>query len=150
MPNKVFQITTLVDITATGVTRSTPDREVERNQQRNWETVLQVLSLRTQPHIVNWPYKVTLATEDVRYLFGAVYSGNQEAWKFEFTADHPDSYSVINGTLDEITDPISGLQSDFEQVPVITGLTETARFLLPIFYPFGAIKNIHITLLTYP
>jgi len=34
---------------------------------------------------------------------------------------------------------------DFEQVPVVTGLTETARFMLPIFYPYGTIKNIYFT-----
>ena len=33
---------TLVDITATNVTRYRPDQEFQRNQQRNWETVLQL------------------------------------------------------------------------------------------------------------
>jgi len=28
-------------------------------------------------------------------------------------------------------------------VPIIQGLNETAKFMLPIFYPHGAIKNIH-------
>jgi hypothetical protein len=41
--------------------------------------------------------------------------------------------------------PIAGLLQDLEQVPIITGLTETAGFMLPIFYPHGTIKNIYIT-----
>ena len=40
--------------------------------------------------------------------------------------------------------PLAGLLADLEQVPIITGLTETARFMLPIFYPYGTIKNIYI------
>jgi hypothetical protein len=40
--------------------------------------------------------------------------------------------------------PLGGLLEDLEQVPIITGLTETARFMLPIFYPYGSIKNIYI------
>jgi len=46
---------TLVDITATGVTRYRPDQEFERNQHRNWETVLQTLGLRTQPMMIEGP-----------------------------------------------------------------------------------------------
>jgi len=45
-----FQSVSLVDITATGMTRSNDPDSVERNQQRNWETVIQCLGLRTQPH----------------------------------------------------------------------------------------------------
>jgi hypothetical protein len=49
------------------------------------------------------------------------------------------------GVYDLPEEPLGGLLRDFEQVPVVTGLTETARFMLPIFYPYGAIKNIYIT-----
>ena len=38
---------TLVDITATGVTRN--GEELARNQQRNWETVVQTMGLGAQP-----------------------------------------------------------------------------------------------------
>lgn len=136
-----FQLLTLVDITATGVTRGDPGKELERNQQRNFETVLQVLSLRTQPHIVSWPVQHQFAEDEVRYFFGDMYQGEQMVWQFDFSADHPDAYQVDG-------DPVGGLLTDFEQVPIITGLTETAKFLLPIFYPYGAIKNMH--LIWYP
>ena len=53
-----------------------------------------------------------------------------------FGVEHED----IFGTYD---DPTAGLQRDFEQIPIISGLNKTARFMLPIFYPHGAIKNIY-------
>lgn len=137
----LFQLLTLVDITATGVTRTVPGKELERNQQRNFETVLQVLGLRTQPHIARWPKVVDFNDEDTDFYFGEMYRGQQRVWVFDFTADQPSAYIDGEG-------PLSGLERDFEQVPVITGLTETARFILPIFHPTGAIKNIH--LIAYP
>jgi hypothetical protein len=48
------------------------------------------------------------------------------------------------GAYDLPNDPIGGLVKDFEQVPIVTGLSETAKFMLPIFYPHGAIKNVYI------
>jgi hypothetical protein len=43
---------TLVDLTETGVTKGSGEL---RDQQRNWETVLQLLGLKTQPLIVQSP-----------------------------------------------------------------------------------------------
>jgi hypothetical protein len=48
------------------------------------------------------------------------------------------------GVYDLANAPLAGLLQDIEQVPIITGLEETARFMLPIFYPYGTIKNIYI------
>lgn len=142
MANIVFQISTLVDITATGVVRSTGNNDLERNQQRNFETVLQVLGLRTQPHIVRWPDTEIISPETVKFWFGEMYTQEpQRIWTFYFSADYPGAYS-------DAISPVGHLLKDFEEVPVITGLTETARFILPIFYPQGAIKNIH--LMVYP
>lgn len=136
MHKSVIQIVTLVDITATGVIRSGIGQDLERNQQRNFETVLQVLSLRTQPHIINRPRIVDLNEFTVKLCFGEFYTDPQRAWQCEFTADFVDAYRTEDG-------PLGGLITDFKEVPVITGLTETAKFMLPIFYTTGAIKNIH-------
>lgn len=142
MIGSIFQIVTLVDITATGVVRSNGTRDLERNQQRNFETVLQVLGLRTQPHIVRYPEIIDVDGDTVGNWFGETYQHKQQrAWVFHFKADCPDAYAVGDNL-------VGGLEMDFEQVPVITGLTDTAQFMLPIFYPHGAIKNIHITV--YP
>lgn len=141
MRSTVFQLTTLVDITATGVVRSNGQRDVERNQQRNWETVLQVLGLRTQPHVISFPYKIMYTESDVHSLFGNFNSGDHTVWRFEFNADQPGAYGTEHGA-------VAGIAADFEEVPIITGLTETAKFMLPIFYPRGAIKNVHLAV--YP
>lgn len=142
MANIVFQLSTLVDITATGVVRNTGDEDLERNQQRNFETVLQVLGLRTQPHVIRKPTTEILSAEHVGFWFGEMYTQEpQRIWIFYFSADYPGAYS-------DAISPVGSLLKDFEEVPVITGLTETAKFMLPIFYPQGAIKNIH--LMVYP
>jgi hypothetical protein len=55
MATEFFTVYTLVDVTATGVTRLTSDNEMQRNQQRNWETLLQVISMKAQPVHVEGP-----------------------------------------------------------------------------------------------
>lgn len=142
MANTIFQLSTLVDITGTGVLRSIGANDVARNQQRNFETVLQVLSLRTQPSIVSWPESIILDKENVELTFGNCHAhDSQRVWTFLFTTEHPGAYAIDNA-------PLGALIKDFEEIPVVVGLNETAKFLLPIFYPYGAIKNIH--LMVYP
>ena len=126
---------TLVDITATGVTRYRLDQEFQRNQQRNWETILQTIGLRTQPMMLKGPVATESNLSD-GWEFGASYQGRHRIWIWTFAVEHED----IFGTYD---DPVAALLKDFEQVPIISGLNETARFMLPIFYPHGAIKNIY-------
>ncbi len=132
MPVNQITLFTLVDITATGVTRSNfGEDSLERNQQRNWETILQVLGLRTQPVIISGPtvsHDVDLAKYNLN--FGDLYGGNHSVWTMVFTSEQ----NVYQ---------IDQLEEDFEQIPVVTGLTETAKFLLPIFYPHGTIKNVY-------
>lgn len=123
---------TLVDITSTGVIHNRADREFERNQQRNWETVLQCIGLRTQPFDILGPVSKLMNVDD---HFGEMYFGKQRVWCFTFAVEQL-------GIWDTGTDPLDLLHKDFNQVPVIQGLNETARFILPIFYTQGAIKNI--------
>ena len=132
-----FTIITLVDITNTGVTRNNPGCEKSRDQQRNWETVLQTIGLRAQPIMIDGPFSDTIEEDLVAKLFGEMHSGQQRIWIANIGTEHKDVYSA-NG------DPLSLLKDDFNQVPVVTGLEETARFILPIFYSYGAIKNIAI------
>jgi len=130
-----FTIITLVDITRTGVTRNHPGNDSLRDQQRNWETVLQVLGIRAQPTVVDGPITDTVDEFVVNHLFGDIYSGEQRIWAVGFSIEHRDVYRQGD-------DQLALLEEDFNQVPVITGLDETARFILPIFYSHGAIKNI--------
>lgn len=131
---QLFQGFSLVDITATGVTRSNIPDNIERNQQRNWETVMQCMGLRTQPQNIQIP---TITFEAMKkYEFGDFYSGEQKIWNWYWTVEREGIYDLKDKQL-------GGLQLDFEQVPIITGLQETAKFMLPIFYPYGTIKNIY-------
>lgn len=129
--NTTFVCSTLIDITETKIIRGDSK---ERNQQRNWESVLQVLGLRTQPIITRGPAKITapinLDNGPKIKIFGDFYQGTHDLWYFWFTSDRDDVYSIKQ------------LEEDFEQVPVILGLDETARFMLPIFHTNGILKNI--------
>jgi hypothetical protein len=127
-----YLIVTLVDITNTGVVRATGDQH-KRNQQRNWETVLQTISILAQPIDIKCEPEFTCDVKNLK--FGEMYQGTHKIWIAEFSVEHQNVFS-------ENDDELSRLKDCFNQVPVITGLDETARFLLPIFYCEGAIKNI--------
>jgi len=132
-PYTFFSGYTLVDITETGVTRDRGNQEMQRNQQRNWETVLQCIGLRAQPmHMVSKMDQADLE----HYEFGEMYTGMHRVWSFAFTVEHEHVFQKDQ-------DGLFYLDQSFDQVPVITGLEETARFILPIFYTAGAIKNIY-------
>lgn len=118
---------TLIDITATGVTRGDSK---ERQQHSNWETVLQVLGLKSQPIIHEGPELIDCADFSGK-AFGEFYQGTHNIWAFKFSSERTDAYN-----LDQ-------LYEDFEQVPVTLGLDETARFMLPIFHSYGTLKNIY-------
>jgi hypothetical protein len=130
-----FQGFSLVDITATGVIRGI-DNELERNQQRNWETVIQCMGLRTQPQNIQDPVVLEWTLDNLD--FGDFYTGTHKVWTWCWSVEGLNVYDLPGKTL-------GGIQQDFEQVPVITGLSETAKFMLPIFYPYGSIKNIYFT-----
>jgi hypothetical protein len=132
-----FRGFSLVDITATGVIRDQDADILQRNQQRNWETLLQCIGLRTQPYNIQSP-EILESCNLTQYHFGDLYTGEHRVWSWCWTTER-------EGVYDLPGKPIAGLLQDLEQVPIITGLTETAGFMLPIFYPHGTIKNIYIT-----
>jgi len=125
---------TLVDITATGVIRHTHSNEIQRNQQRNWETVLQCIGIKAQPQLIEGPYCKTVVIDETT-IFPDIYFGEQRVWFFSFGVEYEDVFLVED-------DPVGALDNAFSKVPIICGLEETARFMLPILYPYGAIKNI--------
>ena len=121
---------TLVDMTNTGIIANDT---IERNQQRNWETAIQVLGLRTQLMFLRPP---VVRERNVAGLhFGSDYTGIHRVWEFkfgiEFASVFADSVSAY-GTLER----------DFTNVPIITGLSETAAIALPTFIVSGNQKNI--------
>ena len=112
-----FACQTLFDITATGVTghckqsrmpfkdRAGQDiRDVEswnrsRNQQRNWETITQILSLRTQLFALTDPIPDQTGTR----------------WMFEFETES-------DGIYGPDSDPVAVLRSDAAGVPMLLEL----------------------------
>ena len=118
---------TLIDITKTGVIKGQSEA---RDQQRNWESMLQVLSLKTQPLIIQGPKRWD--SEDLEFMeFGEFYQGHHNVWAFQFRGERDDFYTIEQ------------LEEDFDLVPIILGLDETARFMLPIFHTSGTLKNIY-------
>lgn len=120
---------TLVDITS-----STVHTEKQRNQQRNWETISQLLSLRTQ--LIKFEQMGSIIADVSNYHFGINYTGHQKIWLFKFVVEYEDVYSTTN-------DRYGALKEDFAITPIILGLDETAKCPLPLFYPSGQYKNIY-------
>lgn len=127
---------TLVDITNTGITKFSKEHEQSRNQQRNWETVQQILSLRSQPFALT---QNNFACDIADYNFGSNYQGQHEVWQFEFFIEMADLYKLNNN-------PVGILEQDFNHAPIIIGLTETATFNMPLFFTSGNNKNIYFNL----
>jgi hypothetical protein len=113
---------TLFDITQTGVlNRSKPQGNdmtnwlMRRNTQCNFDTLLQVISLRSQPEIIKVPHKIDL-TEEYISKFGFLYSFNpdqvESLWRFEFEVQHT---SVFEDGIESF----GSLYKDCEGVPMI-------------------------------
>lgn len=127
---------TLFDCTYTGVTGSFKPSQVpfrdragqhidsqsqwnrSRNQQRNWETILQIVSLRTQPENIVLPAQ------------------HKDHWQFEFTVAGADVFALNNHT-----DSLAGLKLCCEGVPMIVNLNET-QTLQPMLCAHGSDQNI--------
>jgi len=130
---------TLIDITATGVTNYSTDARA-RNQQRNWETVHQIINLRTQCPIEAVPASYKLVDMS-SHEFGSFYLGQHRCWKFIFNTEYP----AVLGTGH---DPFERLRYDFNSVPVIIGLDETIHMPDPVFYLDGLLKNTYFKVLS--
>lgn len=132
-----YQGFSLVDVTETKVIRYSTEHELERNQQRNWETVMQLLGLRSQ---VLEHEQFSIVTADVaEYQFGNFYHGSHKIWRFKFGVEFQQVYQLNN-------DPVGQLTVDFHHAPVVLNLTETAKPILPLFYSEGKYKNMYFIL----
>ena len=124
----------LIDITKTNVTKYTPELERMRNKQRNWETVMQVLGLRTQ---IMSSKQLPTETKDLsNFKFGSGYTGKHRIWTFEFEVEFENLYL-------QDRDSYAILKKDFAQTPVLLGLDETVIPPVALFYTDGPSKNIY-------
>lgn len=114
-----IQVRTLFDCSSTGVTghfqygklpfqdrsgqmiKNETDWHRARNKQRNWETILQIISLRAQPVNITRANKV------------------DNAWLFEFEVEAQGVYSV-----NEDANNLESLYIDCRGVPMMTNLDE--------------------------
>ena len=129
-PRTVYKIETLLDISNTGIVSDFRDdvplpfvddlgniinnRETwstSRNEQRNWETFIQAISLRAQPIMTTNPTSSTIESNTV--------------WTFKFGVETADVYA--NGD-----DAVGLLKEVLHNVPIITGLKETASINVPM------------------
>ena len=112
-----FIIHTVVDITETNARRGQADK-LSLDQQANYNTLIQTIGLRVNADPIN----LTESIKDVSELeFGDAIKGKQRVWTFEF--DNP-----FEGAL-----TVDLLNDDFDLVPVITNLNETANIHNSIF-----------------
>jgi len=111
-----YRILTLIDITETGENHGPDEKRV--NQQANWNTLIQVLGLRANPS----PLKTVSHSESITGLgFGTAFKGKQRYWECEFEIE----YGEVRK---------EAFLEDFDLVPIITGLDETAKLETPVFY----------------
>jgi hypothetical protein len=116
-----IQVRTLFDCSPTGVTghfqsgkipfedrtgqtiQNEHDWHRSRNQQRNWETLAQIISLRAQPVAITPTQKI------------------DHGWQFEFEVEAEGVYST-----DEDPNNLDSLYIDCEGVPMMTQLDEAS------------------------
>lgn len=118
-----IRCTTQFDITATGVSGNhsrnrLPFRDAvgeditdiehwnrSRNRQRNWETLQQILNLRTLLEDITKPERIDI--------------DDKNCWRFEFEIDRASSIEIDG-------DALGALKLDCDGVPMILGLDESS------------------------
>lgn len=122
-----FRLQTLIDITETG-TRRQDENKFAYKQEANFQTLLQTIGLRTNLSYTKSPEinEITIA----KLGFGDKYKGKQKVWTFDFDIE-------AEGALD-----INTLNEDFNLIPVILGLNETAKIEQALFRTVNGDTNI--------
>lgn len=111
-----FRLHTLIDITETGARRN--ENGDSYRQQQNWMTLIQTLGLRANPFIL----KSGAETRGAKNLgFGTDFRGSQKIWTVDFDIEREQGLDI------------EALKTDFDLVPVITGLTETVKLKKDVF-----------------
>jgi len=122
---QIIEISTLVDITNTQVTRLTQGSQLEIDQHRNFITLIQCIEIRS---IISFDNPPTVQTVDVKGLgFGSNYKGKHQLWTFTFVPDRVDVY------LDNKNNALGSLADDLDNVPIIKNLTETVNIAKAVF-----------------
>ena len=126
---------TLYDITQTNVNFRKKNTEIvpademkKRSQQSNFETILQIINMRSQPEEISESELTVINIDDLKdFNFGYLYEKSYNKtinkiniWSFTFSVDHADVFN--NGIND-----LGSLSDDCNQVPMILKLEETFK-----------------------
>jgi len=119
---KIIVCYTLFDITQTGIRNRSkpPDNSnnnwiTQRNTQCNFDTIQQVISLRSQPEIVSIPKKIEINFDEFDkfgFLYKQFENEKYPCWTFKFTVHHS---SVFSDGISEL----GALYNDCHKVPMI-------------------------------
>ena len=107
-----FKLYTLVDITETGARRGEDPKQ--HRQQQNYLTVMQTIGLRVNPTYITSPQVINDVPS--KYNLGSKYKTKQNIWEYAFDIEYTEGLDVDT------------LLNDFNLIPIITGLDETATF----------------------
>jgi len=111
-----WQIVTVIDITQSQANRH--GDKIAKGQQANYNTVVNTASLRCNIQ----PYSCFETVGDITDMgFGTAITDKQRYWTFEFTHEFVDALS------EEM------LINDFDLVPIIKGLSDTANINISAF-----------------
>ncbi len=113
----------LFNVTQTGVMNRNKPMDIDidswiykRNTQCNFDTILQIISLRSQPEVIKIPTKIQMTSSEFK-LFGSSYKYDSQkvyfCWTFEFEVQHSSVFA------DNIANPLAALYRDCEDVPMI-------------------------------
>mgnify|MGYP001265397135 FL=1 len=132
-PSSVWGIS-LVDITTTGVTRG---EGKQRNQQRNWETVLQTIGILTQPTVLQYPELHTFNNQE-KFAGSELYKIIGDRHKFQLEMMNPEINVWIFAFGSEregvFGSKLEKLHETFNMIPVIPDLEETIQLKPSCFH----------------
>jgi len=123
---KRISIKTLIDITQTNVKRNTKpsgsplsdkDHDFRRNQQRNYETFIQLLGLSFLPENISTPQKKT----------SSIFGDEQTVWEFE--CSFSDGFDI------------NKVMGDFHNIPIIRELEESVALPISCIFTHGKHMN---------
>lgn len=110
-----FTIQTLVDITETKARKGEDD--IRYGQQQNYMALLNTLGLRTNINLLGSPKIDIISAKE----FGSTYTGKHKVWTQEIEVEYENATNL------------DFMKNDFDLVPIINNLEETAEFDLAVF-----------------
>lgn len=121
---EIIEIKTLIDITDTGIKRLGQGTQQEFDQYKNYTTLKQCVELRS---VISYDFAPNCTEVDVKGMgFGRMFKGRHRVWTWRIRPDR----ELVFADGDN---PIGGLISDIDQVPVIKKLNETINIDKPVF-----------------